>query len=199
MNLKIEPFKHTVEMDPRYAEKTWKILEDAIQEIYNHNRTGMSFEELYRNAYNMVLHNYGEKLYSGLVNTTTQHLREVAKAVESAQGGLFLEELNSKCLEHNKSLQMIRNMLMYMDNTYVTDYNKTPVHELGLNLWRDNILRSSQTRDRLLDTRLDLVHRERTGEVINRESVRNITKMLMDLEPTVYKPFSGRRCRLRET
>ncbi|CAM6121875.1 unnamed protein product [Calypogeia fissa] len=194
MNFKIEPFKHKVEMDPRYAEKTWKILEDAIQEIYNHNASGLSFEELYRNAYNMVLHKYGEKLYSGLVNTMTQHLREVAKAVESAQGGLFLEELNSKWLEHNKSLQMIRDILMYMDRTYVTNYNKTPVHELGLNLWRDNILRSSKIRDRLLDTLLDLVHRERTGEVINRGLMRNITKMLMDLGPTVYqedfeKPF----------
>jgi cullin 3 len=47
-NFKIEPFKHKVEMDPRYAEKTWKILEDAIHEIYNHNASGLSFEELYR-------------------------------------------------------------------------------------------------------------------------------------------------------
>ncbi|KAG6556425.1 hypothetical protein Mapa_002368 [Marchantia paleacea] len=186
-NFKIEPFKHKVEMDPKYAEKTWKILEDAIHEIYNHNASGLSFEELYRNAYNMVLHKYGEKLYSGLVNTMTQHLREIAKSVESAQGGLFLEELNSKWLEHNKSLQMIRDILMYMDRTYVTNFNKTPVHELGLNLWRDNIVRSAKIRDRLLDTLLDLVHRERTGEVINRGLMRNITKMLMDLGPTVYQ------------
>lgn len=47
-NFKIEPFKHKVEMDPKYAEKTWKILEDAIHEIYNHNASGLSFEELYR-------------------------------------------------------------------------------------------------------------------------------------------------------
>jgi cullin 3 len=184
---KIEPFKHKVEMDPKYAEKTWKILEDAIHEIYNHNASGLSFEELYRNAYNMVLHKYGEKLYSGLVNTMTQHMREIARTVEAAQGGLFLEELNSKWCEHNKSLQMIRDILMYMDRTYVNNFNKTPVHELGLNLWRDNIVRSPRIRDRLLHTLLDLVHRERTGEVINRGLMRNITKMLVDLGPTVYQ------------
>ncbi|CAM6034376.1 unnamed protein product [Sphagnum compactum] len=186
-NFKIEPFKHKVEMDPKYAEKTWKILEDAIHEIYNHNASGLSFEELYRNAYNMVLHKYGEKLYSGLVNTMTQHMREIARTVEAAQGGLFLEELNSKWREHNKSLQMIRDILMYMDRTYVNNFNKTPVHELGLNLWRDNIVRSPRIRDRLLHTLLDLVHRERTGEVINRGLMRNITKMLVDLGPTVYQ------------
>ena len=31
-----------------HADKTWKILEDAIHEINNHNASGLSFEELYR-------------------------------------------------------------------------------------------------------------------------------------------------------
>ena len=31
-----------------HAEKTWKVLEDAIHEINNHNASGLSFEELYR-------------------------------------------------------------------------------------------------------------------------------------------------------
>lgn len=47
-NFKIEAFKHRVEIDPKYAEKTWRILEHAIHEIYNHNASGLSFEELYR-------------------------------------------------------------------------------------------------------------------------------------------------------
>eukprot|EP01018_Ginkgo_biloba_P015329 Gb_08576 [translate_table: standard] len=186
-NFKIEPFKHKVEMDPKYAEKTWKIIEHAIHEIYNHNASGLSFEELYRSAYNMVLHKYGEKLYSGLVTTMTGHLREIAKLIEASQGGLFLEELNRQWLDHNKALQMIRDILMYMDRTYVTNYNKTPVHELGLNLWRDNIVRSPKIRDRLLNTILDLVHRERTGEIINRGLMRNVIKMLMELGPSVYQ------------
>ncbi len=140
-----------------------------------------------RNAYNMVLHKYGEKLYSELVNTMTQHMREIAMIVEASQGDLFLEELDSKWREHNKSLQMIRDILMYMDRTYVNNFNKTPVHELGLNLWRDNIVRSPKIKDRLLDMLLDLVHRERTGEVINRGLMWNITKMLVDLGPSVYQ------------
>jgi hypothetical protein len=39
---------------------------------------------------------------------------------------------------------------------------------LGLNLWRDFIVRNARIKDRLLKTLLDLVHKERTGEVINR-------------------------------
>ncbi|XP_010257131.1 PREDICTED: cullin-3A-like [Nelumbo nucifera] len=193
-NFQIEAFKHRVVVDPKYAEKTWKILEHAIHEIYNHNASGLSFEELYRNAYNMVLHKFGEKLYSGLVTTMTTHLKEISKSIEAAQGSLFLEELNRKWADHNKALQMIRDILMYMDRTFIPSTHKTPVHELGLNLWRDNIIHSSKIQNRLRDTLLELVHRERTGEVINRGLMRNIIKMLMELGSSVYqedfeKPF----------
>ncbi|XP_021299918.1 cullin-3A [Herrania umbratica] len=193
-NFQIEAFKHRVVVDPKYSEKTWNILEHAIHEIYNHNASGLSFEELYRNAYNMVLHKFGDKLYSGLVTTMTAHLKEISKAIEAAQGGLFLEELNRKWNDHNKALQMIRDILMYMDRTYIPNSRKTPVHELGLNLWRDNIIHSSKIHTRLLSTLLELVHRERTGEVIDRGLMRNVIKMLMDLGSSVYqedfeKPF----------
>lgn len=33
------------EEDPNYAEKTWKILEEAINEMYNHNACGFNAEE----------------------------------------------------------------------------------------------------------------------------------------------------------
>ncbi|KAJ4960622.1 hypothetical protein NE237_020532 [Protea cynaroides] len=193
-NFQIEAFKHRVVVDPKYAEKTWKILEHAIHEIYNHNASGLSFEELYRNAYNMVLHKFGDKLYSGLVTTMTMHLKEISKSIEAAQGASFLEELNRKWADHNKALQMIRDILMYMDRTFIPSTHKTPVHELGLNLWRDNIIHSNKIQTRLLNTLLELVHRERTGEVINRGLMRNIIKMLMDLGSSVYqedfeKPF----------
>jgi cullin 3 len=142
----------------------------------------------------MVLHKYGEKLYNGLQSTITWHLKEISKSIESAQGGLFLEELNAKWLDHNKAVQMIRDILMYMDRTYVAISRRTHVHELGLNLWRDHIIHSPMIHSRLLDTLLDLIHRERMGEVINRGLMRSITKMLMDLGPAVYqddfeKPF----------
>ncbi|KAK1284556.1 Cullin-3B [Acorus calamus] len=232
-NFKIEAFKHRVELDPKYAEKTWKILEHAIQEIYNHNASGLSFEELYRfhreifvvfikiydwivgdvpsckgllhcdplellrgirNAYNMVLHKYGEKLYSGLVTTMTSHLKNISREVELAQGGFFLEELNRKWEDHRKALQMIRDILMYMDRTFVPSAQKTPVNDLGLNLWRDNIVRSPKIQARLKNTLLELVERERTGEVINRGLMRNVIQMLKELGPNVYqedfeKPF----------
>lgn len=124
----------------------------------------------------------------------TYHLKMMSTSIEAAQGGLFLEELNIKWTDHNKALQMIRDVLMYMDRTYIPNNRKTPVHELGLNLWRDNVIHSNKIQTRLLNTLLEYILKERTGEVINRGLMRNVIKMLMDLGPAVYqedfeKPF----------
>ena len=57
----IQPFKHNQQMDEEYANKTWQTLHNAIHEIHRQNASGLSFEELYRNAYNMVLHKCGAR------------------------------------------------------------------------------------------------------------------------------------------
>ena len=58
-NFQIEALKHRVMVDPRYAWKTWMILEHAIKQIYNQNASGLSFEELYRFAtFALHVHTY---------------------------------------------------------------------------------------------------------------------------------------------
>lgn len=64
------------------------------------------------NAYNMVLHKYGPRLYEGLIRTLTAHLTEVAKKIEEKEGAPFLRELKKRWDEHTKSSQMIRDILM---------------------------------------------------------------------------------------
>ena len=61
-------------MDEKYVNNIWALLKNAIQEIQKKNNSGLSFEELYRNAYTMVLHKHGEKLYTGLRDVVTENL-----------------------------------------------------------------------------------------------------------------------------
>lgn len=46
-------------------------------------------------------------------------IAQVAGRVEAAQGDGFLRALKAEWENHNKSLQMIRDILMYMDRIYV--------------------------------------------------------------------------------
>ena len=71
------------------------------------------------NAYNMVINKCGGRLYDGLVATVSAHLSRVADAVERASGDALLRELKEAWDRHQKSMQMVRDILMYMDRIYV--------------------------------------------------------------------------------
>ena len=101
-------------MDEGYANKTWQTLHNAIHQIHKQNASGLSFEELYRNAYNMVLHKFGDKLYNGLVETITLHLRSVAAEIQLVPDEAFLGTLKDMWDKHRLSSIMIRDILMYM-------------------------------------------------------------------------------------
>ena len=105
-----------------------------------------------RDAYDMVLHNFGEMLYTGVESTMTNRLREISKRLAEAEGDLFLEEVFKNWVKNRTVLLMIHDILRYMDRTYIPHNHKTPVRELGMHLWRDIVLQSPKIKTRLLDT-----------------------------------------------
>ena len=79
----IKNFKSAVTMDNVQAKKVWESLQLAIHEIYNKNASTLSFEELYRNSYNLVLYKRGDMLYDGVTDTIKQ------KAENSVLGNIY--------------------------------------------------------------------------------------------------------------
>nr|XP_032510695.1 cullin-3 isoform X2 [Danaus plexippus plexippus] len=194
--MRIRAFPMT--MDEKYVERIWSLLKNAIQEIQKKNNSGLSFEELYRNAYTMVLHKHGERLYTGLKEVVTHHLEtKVREDVLQALHNGFLQTLNNAWTDHQTSMVMIRDILMYMDRVYVQQNDVDNVYNLGLIIFRDQVARYGCIRDHLRQTLLELVARERRGEVVDRLAIRNACQMLMVVginSRTVYeedfeKPF----------
>lgn len=60
----------------------------------------------------MVINKFGDHLYNGLVATLKLHLAGIAEKIASTQGEMFLKELKVRWDHHNKSMQMIRDILM---------------------------------------------------------------------------------------
>ncbi|KYN33286.1 Cullin-3, partial [Trachymyrmex septentrionalis] len=167
-------------MDEKYVESIWALLKSAIQEIQKKNNSGLSFEELYRNAYTMVLHKYGERLYTGLKEVVTQHLEnKVREDVLRSLHNNFLQTLNLAWNDHQTSMVMIRDILMYMDRVYVQQNDVDNVYNLGLIIFRDQVVRYGCVRDHLRETLLGMVARERRGEVVDRSAIKNACQMLM--------------------
>ncbi|CAG8553320.1 17700_t:CDS:10 [Rhizophagus irregularis] len=188
----------------------WDRLAQAIREIHKKNASILSFEELYRNAYNMVLHKNGDKLYNGVREVITQHLEEVAvsqvvpafplSGASSSQtnpngagGANFLKVLKTVWEDHTTCMLMIRDILMYMDRVYAKTANVPLVYDLGLDLFRDTIVRSQNypIQNHLLEVLLQQIKLERENEIIDRTNVKASIDMLLELtdastKDTVY-------------
>jgi len=178
--MRIRAFPMT--MDERYVENIWALLKNAIQEIQKKNNSGLSFEELYRNAYTMVLHKHGERLYNGLREVVSQHLEsKVRQDVLTSLHNNFLQTLNQAWNDHQTSMVMIRDILMYMDRVYVQQNNVDNVYNLGLIIFRDQVVRYGGIRDHLRLTLLEMVVRERRGEKVDRTAIKAACQMLMTL------------------
>ena len=92
-------------------------VQHAVQASLPHGTTRSGLvailrSALCRNAYNMVINKFGERLYMGLENVIEQHLSTIARKIDAAQGESFLRELKLRWEHHNKSMQMIRDILM---------------------------------------------------------------------------------------
>jgi len=117
---------------------TWGILEGALREIHTKNASRLSFEELYRNAYKLVLKKKGEELYNRVCGLEQELLRENVRNkvvqmvtpplilgasgeqvggqahLRRADGERFLRVLKDAFADHQICMNMITDVLMYM-------------------------------------------------------------------------------------
>jgi cullin 3 len=105
------------------------------------------------------------------VQSLCRPLDDAAAPVDSA---LFLQELLTRWARYSFALQFTCDVFMYMDRTFVPINRKTPIRELGLRLWRDEMARSGKIRQSLIEA----VKRQKVGED---ELVPGVNKMLTQL------------------
>lgn len=70
--------------------------------------------------------------------------------------------------------------LVSQDRVYVQQNNVENVYNLGLIIFRDQVVRYGCIRDHLRQTLLDMIARERKGEVVDRYA--GVTTSLLDLK-----------------
>uniref|UniRef100_A0A915N656 Cullin family profile domain-containing protein n=1 Tax=Meloidogyne javanica TaxID=6303 RepID=A0A915N656_MELJA len=198
--MRIRAFPSAV--DDSYISSTWDLLKKAIQEIQRKNNSGLSFEELYRNSYTMVLHKQADKLYTGLQEVVREHLQTMVRdVVLDSINGRFLETLNRIWTDHTTSMVMIRDILMYLDRVYVTQTGVEPVYPLGLRIFRTEIVDYPPINEHLKATLLGLISIERQKEIIEWIDLKNVFQMLiaLGLDNRKYYELQFENLFLRET
>jgi len=171
-------------MDDQLVDNIWKLLRESIIEIQKKNNSGLSFEELYRNAYTMVLHKHGGRLYRGLTDTIVQHMQQnIVPELKSAINHNFLKVLNTVWQDHTTAMVMIRDILMYMDRAYVQQNKEHSVFDLGLLIFKKEVLNVDIIKRHLQETLLHSIERERRGEIIDRAAIKKACDILVTVGP----------------
>ncbi|QPH00924.1 hypothetical protein C2857_005035 [Epichloe festucae Fl1] len=197
-------------------EDCWNMLKEALRDIHNKSCGRLSFEELYRAAYKIVLKKKGEVLYERVKQFEEQWFAEhvipkievlVTKSLISIgvdknltssvnerrqTGEKFLKGLRDTWEDHNMSMNMTADILMYLDRGYTQqEPNRVPIFATTIALFRDHILRSclnanssNAVIDILISVMLDQIDMEREGDVIDRNLIRSCSRMLSCLYET---------------
>ncbi|KAI2472386.1 putative cullulin 3 [Annulohypoxylon bovei var. microspora] len=197
-------------------EQCWEKLREALRDIHTRNAGKLSFEQLYRYSYKIVLKKSGAKLYdrvkqfeeewfaeeiippiralitTNLVSITLDEARGTSVVERRAMGEKFLKGVRTSWENHNMSMNMIADILMYLERGYDRDHNRPLIYATTIGLFRDHILRSGlkengsncQVFDILNATIIDQINMEREGDVIDKALLRSCISMLEDLFET---------------
>ena len=81
-------------MSQDQASQHWNTIKEAIHKIYAKQASSLSYEELYRTAYNLVLHKHGDLLYNGVKNTTIELLHPIVERLLNSADEDLLKKMN---------------------------------------------------------------------------------------------------------
>ena len=148
---------------------TWHNLSESFKQIHTKNASTLSYEELYRFAYRIVLKKNGDQLYRNVCqferdwltdNVRVDMQRNLNPALlsppsmsttsqtELREMGLrFMERLKAAWNDHTLCMGMIADTLMYLDRVYCADKHEQPVLPATLQLFRDCVLYSRTATD----------------------------------------------------
>ena len=125
----------------------WGELASAFREIHTKNASSLSFEQLYRNAYKLVLKKKGEELYSRVVDFEATFLgNDVRAGINALLQGTLLLDPSSQTLggssglerreagirllrgfkvawsDHRIAMAMLTDVLMYMVSSWTLSF-----------------------------------------------------------------------------
>lgn len=172
-------------------DSSWTKLSGAIMEIHHKNASKLSFEELYRTAYALVLRKFGKRLYDAVNNeirnylltsvvTRLSHL--IASETKKPRPNTveILRSVRKSFDDHTLCMRMISDILMYLDRAYSKEAGAPLIYDAGLALFRDVVIRNNSTPvgEPLYDLIIAEIQRERSGENIDRLAIKPVINML---------------------
>ena len=165
------------------AEELWRSLDNSIGLIFDLQASRLSFEELYRKAYDLVIQKYGDLLYNGLNESIKRRCTEILIKLNKEPQKHIFEKLISSWTEFKVAVNMIKDILMYMDRNYVQSKNLTPAYELGLSIFKNVVILDQEISIKLKEWILDNIKNDRKGQMMSTDKflMKSVIGMLAEV------------------
>eukprot|EP00040_Diaphanoeca_grandis_P013453 m.68000 g.68000 ORF g.68000 m.68000 type:complete len:738 (-) comp23901_c0_seq1:284-2497(-) len=163
----------------RDISSTWDQLREAFIHIQEQKSSiDFSYQELYRLTYNLVMGQQTVLLYSGLEDVVRAHLKSSMVLLLGKNEGC-LQNVTKLYGEHYESMLRIRDVMLYLDSR--RGRRQKPVFDIGISYFLEEIVLHSDLRPRIEREMLDIVQRFRESETIDRQLLKKVTDMLVEL------------------
>lgn len=120
----------------------WISLSDAIIQVHNKNKNNLSYEQLYRKSYQIVINKESEKLYLRIEKLLIEVVNSLLTSTiaDIFDDDLFFSVIVEKWKEFSNAMKYIDNIFMYLNRIYVKESNKLTVYDLGMDWLKKAIL-----------------------------------------------------------
>lgn len=119
------------EQSVEQALSEWQTIRDAIVKIYAQKASTLSYEELYKTCYQLVLYKHGQMLYENVKKTTIEMLQPICQKLLDTSDEELLKEITSQWTLEKQVIRVIKEILLYMDKNFARkDRNLMPVQDM---------------------------------------------------------------------
>lgn len=184
--LLIKPFKVQPKPAQEFEDQALGNLNLAVTAIYQKKGVQQSLEELYRSVESLCIHKRAPESFRRLKEQCDQHvssiLQTLAGLVASRDPVEFLNDMNSAWAAHRQEVFTIRGLYLYLERTHVIhDPETRSIWDMGLMFFRRYFLKHVQVKEGTTKGLLVLIQRQRLGELVPREIIKTLLRMLISL------------------
>ncbi|CAH8521475.1 unnamed protein product [Schistosoma haematobium] len=156
-------------------------LQRATKAVFLSEPVGSTLEELYRNVEDICAQKMIMELYSSLKAIFSEYVAGLQP--EFLKVGFQLNAVAHCWGLYCKKMLLIRNIFLFMDRQLLQlNPQNLQIWDLALKLFREDVITQEKVQSRLMCQILDEIHKERCGEAIDRQLLRTVIRMLVDLK-----------------
>lgn len=178
----IKPVAKSASLDSLEVDQSLSKIQMAISQIHQRNISALSYEELYRVGYTVVMNKHGARLFATVSACLREHcLAQLAK-LQRTTDNQVLDCMAEVWRSHVREVGMVVDVVLYLERVWIPQQdNKPSVAQLAHGLFREVVASDAVLMPRIRLLVLDLLGKWRAGEWVDLSHVRSMFAMYAEL------------------